>query len=164
MNPREYLKQRLEEYMPTHGAAIEARVFDLLSARSIAAGKGGGWDFYPFRKEYRDAASAILTNLAMEAGALRKNCRDVDVVLEMVATMIRDGSTQSWEPVLWPTVTSHEGSAPISVEDREDGIFRCRRCNSLKTAHTEFQTRSSDEPTTIFANCFNCMHRWRFSG
>ncbi|XLS60206.1 hypothetical protein HN51_014434 [Arachis hypogaea] len=39
----------------------------------------------------------------------------------------------------------------------------CPRCSHDKAAYTEFQTRSADEPATIFYLCLNekCKHQWR---
>jgi len=42
------------------------------------------------------------------------------------------------------------------------GILICSKCKSRKTDFYERQTRSADEPTTKFANCFDCGHRWKF--
>jgi transcription elongation factor S-II len=50
----------------------------------------------------------------------------------------------------------------INIEDRPDGLFKCRKCNSYKTEYNERQTRSADEPTTKFCYCYNCGNRWRF--
>jgi len=43
----------------------------------------------------------------------------------------------------------------------EGGEFRCSKCKSTKTTHYAMQTRSSDEPMTIFICCMNCGKRWR---
>ena len=44
----------------------------------------------------------------------------------------------------------------------DDGMLRCSKCKSRNTDFYEKQTRSADEPTTKFAQCFNCGARWRF--
>lgn len=41
------------------------------------------------------------------------------------------------------------------------GEFVCRRCKGNKTTHYSLQTRSSDEPMTVFVNCLTCGARWR---
>lgn len=42
-------------------------------------------------------------------------------------------------------------------------VVPCPKCNHDKAAYTEFQTRSADEPATIFYLCLNekCRHQWR---
>ena len=41
-----------------------------------------------------------------------------------------------------------------------DGILKCR-CGSMKTSYYEMQTRSADEPMTVFARCYTCNAKWK---
>ena len=38
--------------------------------------------------------------------------------------------------------------------------FRCPRCSKRQCTFYEMQTRSADEPMTIFIQCVNCGKRW----
>ena len=40
------------------------------------------------------------------------------------------------------------------------GVYKCK-CGSDKTTQFEMQTRSADEPMTIFITCVECGNRWR---
>ena len=40
-------------------------------------------------------------------------------------------------------------------------LFTCKRCKSIKTTSTQKQTRSADEPMTVFVLCLNCGNRWK---
>lgn len=44
----------------------------------------------------------------------------------------------------------------------DDGIMQCGKCKSRNTDFREQQTRSADEPTTKFCECFDCGHKWKF--
>lgn len=44
----------------------------------------------------------------------------------------------------------------------EDGIMQCGKCKSRNTDFREQQTRSADEPTTKFCECYDCGHKWKF--
>ena len=39
--------------------------------------------------------------------------------------------------------------------------FLCDRCHKRECTYYEMQTRSADEPMTIFINCLNCGKNWR---
>ena len=39
--------------------------------------------------------------------------------------------------------------------------FKCTKCNKRLCSYYELQTRSADEPMTIFITCLNCGKRWR---
>ena len=39
--------------------------------------------------------------------------------------------------------------------------YKCRRCNKRECTYYELQTRSADEPMTIFITCLNCGKRWQ---
>ena len=41
------------------------------------------------------------------------------------------------------------------------GLFRCRKCKSYRTTYYEMQTRSADEPMTVFVSCHNCDSKWK---
>lgn len=48
-----------------------------------------------------------------------------------------------------------------SAENCADGMYQCGKCHKRKTIFTEMQTRSADEPMTVFLTCLVCHHRWR---
>ena len=39
--------------------------------------------------------------------------------------------------------------------------FRCSQCKKKQCTYYELQTRSADEPMTIFISCLNCGKRWK---
>ena len=47
------------------------------------------------------------------------------------------------------------------VGNKGGGMFKCGRCGSEKTTNYQKQTRSADEPMTVFVQCTNCPNRWR---
>ena len=40
-------------------------------------------------------------------------------------------------------------------------MFKCNRCGKRETTYYEMQTRSADEPMTIFITCVNCGKKWK---
>lgn len=51
-----------------------------------------------------------------------------------------------------------KSSQKLQVEDSDE---ICPKCKSAKTLSSFLQTRSADEPTSVFINCVECRHRWR---
>jgi DNA-directed RNA polymerase subunit M/transcription elongation factor TFIIS len=49
-------------------------------------------------------------------------------------------------------------------KSRATDQFTCRRCHKSECTYYELQTRSSDEPMTIFITCLNCGKEWRQGG
>tara|TARA_R110001606_G_scaffold3987_3_gene19000 strand:- start:759 stop:1145 length:387 start_codon:yes stop_codon:yes gene_type:complete len=43
----------------------------------------------------------------------------------------------------------------------QPGFFVCGRCKSNKTTYYQMQTRSADEPMTVFVSCLNCERNWK---
>ena len=54
-----------------------------------------------------------------------------------------------------------EYSSNILNQPDYKGLFRCGRCKSYKTTYYQMQTRSADEPMTVFVTCHNCDTRWK---
>ena len=42
-----------------------------------------------------------------------------------------------------------------------NNMYKCRKCGSYKTSFTQLQTRSSDEPMTVYVTCGICTFRYR---
>lgn len=40
-------------------------------------------------------------------------------------------------------------------------LFTCRKCKHNICVYNEQQTRSADEPSTLFITCTNCGNRWK---
>ena len=51
----------------------------------------------------------------------------------------------------------------VSIVNEKDykGLFKCAKCREYKTTYYEMQTRSADEPMTVFITCHTCNIRWK---
>ncbi|MHA2406762.1 MAG: transcription factor S [Candidatus Ranarchaeia archaeon] len=67
------------------------------------------------------------------------------------------------------TQKSRKETQPDVVVDRGDSDIRtnpiakveCPKCGNYNAETWSLQTRSADEPTTIFFRCTKCTHTWR---
>ena len=49
----------------------------------------------------------------------------------------------------------------LANEKDYKGLFKCSRCRGYKTTYYELQTRSADEPMTVFITCHVCKLTWK---
>jgi DNA-directed RNA polymerase subunit M/transcription elongation factor TFIIS len=66
---------------------------------------------------------------------------------------------EKWCNVQLPTYLQRE----IVKEDLTNvtSIFKCGRCKQRKCNYTQVQTRSADEPMSVFVHCLFCDNRWK---
>lgn len=76
--------------------------------------------------------------------------------LEMVDCRVR----KQWKK-------DHHAKIRKQIEPRSDkqpdidSMYSCSKCKSKKTTYYQVQTRSADEPMTIFITCTKCDHKWK---
>ena len=69
-----------------------------------------------------------------------------------------------WEPIIQKQITQEQKSlknANDILETAVEGMYTCSKCKCKKITYFELQTRSADEPMTIYFTCLNCEHRWK---
>jgi transcription elongation factor S-II len=160
--------------------SINAAAFDHLTgprAAEIEAAVVQKHGSSPHHKSYVDKARSLAFNL-------KKNqdlCRQV-VLGQVTATALVDMSTAELAPAATQQARAVE-SARLQDAKRLDwneanedkinemcgirgdllkaSLFTCGRCKSHKTTSTQKQTRSADEPMTVFVLCLNCGKRWK---
>ncbi len=73
---------------------------------------------------------------------------------------------------LWPSGLYDEALKKSLKKDMEKeydlvrdenyvGLFQCKKCRKNKTTYYEMQTRSADEPMTVFVTCHMCNSTWK---
>lgn len=76
-----------------------------------------------------------------------------------------DMTHQEMEPILWkPRIEKKmkmdHSKMTTNIEASTD-LFTCKKCRSKKCTYYELQTRSADEPATIFITCLDCGKNWK---
>lgn len=77
---------------------------------------------------------------------------------EEAAHKLVDGKRLDWEQANEDKINEMCG---IKGDLLKASLFTCGRCKSAKTTSTQKQTRSADEPMTVFVFCMNCGNRWK---
>lgn len=123
------------------------------------------WENVEFRRVYQDKARSIRFNLKNPANpSFLKKVQDGEVNLKLMPWM------KPWEifPDLWveafeevARLQLNREAAEVKLPDDYQSQAQCRKCKAYKVTWVEMQTRSADEPATIWWNCHSCSNRWR---
>jgi len=131
--------------------------------RMTSRGLEAAWDNHRFTNIYKHKYMSIQTALKNN-DVLKKKFLDHRIsVLEIID--------------MGPEKLSPDGAYAKEMEERihkemrkeylkkeiknQPGFFVCGRCKSNKTTYYQMQTRSADEPMTVFVSCLNCERNWK---
>ncbi len=84
---------------------------------------------------------------------------------ELALTDIPAMNDMELYPENWRALIERQSLREARILEGDKGMatdrFRCGRCHKKECTYYEMQTRSADEPMTIFITCLNCGKRWR---
>lgn len=122
------------------------------------------WEDPAFRYRYTTKALSIHFNLTNpnNPGLLQKIMTKEMGLKKVVRASPAELFPELWEPVFERVAAKQlRKQLTIDVDTAPDGAFTCSKCKSKKTTFVELQTRSADEPMTLFIQCLNCQRRWK---
>ena len=117
------------------------------------------WSNPHFVRLYADHLRSIYTNLA--------NKELIDLVTtgvikshEIAFMTHQEMQPRRWDKMIAEKAERNKHSFEQNIEASTD-LFTCRKCKSKKCTYYAMQTRSCDEPMTIFVTCLSCGCRWK---
>jgi transcription elongation factor S-II len=123
------------------------------------------WKSVHFHEMYKETARLIIWNIdprsPVKNKRLRERIMDGEFTLESIASMSAyDLFPENWkesaDKMLMREQKILEGNKGFATT-----MYKCNRCGKRECTYYEMQTRSADEPMTIFITCLNCGKRWR---
>jgi len=118
------------------------------------------WENPLFTRIYIDRLRTIYTNLC-------KNDHWIDQLKtgETKPNIFAFMTHQEMKPERWATLIQQKIKRDASrfetnIEASTD-MFTCKKCKSKRCTYYELQTRSADEPSTIFITCLDCGKHWK---
>jgi transcription elongation factor S-II len=79
---------------------------------------------------------------------------------EIVPQSLAFMTHQEFAPEKWKDLLDQKMKRDIAKYDKKieasTDMFTCRKCKSKRSSYIELQTRSADEPATIFITCLDC--------
>ena len=116
------------------------------------------WDNILFRKIYFARVKTIMVNLT---DSIVQKITDHELKPEKVAFMThQELSPEIWKESIAKKIIRDQNKFEVKLEATTDA-FTCRKCGSNKCSHYLLQTRSADEPMTVYVTCLNCDKRWK---
>jgi transcription elongation factor S-II len=113
-----------------------------------------------FCEIYAARLKTVLINLKQNI-ELRNQLKTGEITPIVFATMThQEMNPEQWKPMIEKKITRDRLKFTNNVEASTD-MYTCGRCKSKKCTYYEMQTRSADEPTTVFVTCLNCGKNWK---
>ena len=122
------------------------------------------WDNPLFLDTYMSTARRVIGNLDPSSYVLNKNLVDRYLAHELTLENIVRQNYYELCPEKWQKLVDQQAKMErIQLEgnfSRATDKWQCNGCKMRKCTYYELQTRSADEPMTIFIHCLNCGKRW----
>lgn len=123
------------------------------------------WSCDVFKELYLAKCRSMYMNLnpssSIRNKRLLERLQDNEFMPHDIATMKPENLyPEIWKDILdreiLRTKSAYEPQA-VAMTDR----YTCGKCKKNRCSYYELQTRSADEPMTMFINCLHCGHRWK---
>jgi len=116
------------------------------------------WDNKYFIQIYLDRLRTVYTNLndtiieQITAGAIKPH---------IVAFMThQELNPDKWAALIDAKSKRDANKFETNIAAATD-TFTCRKCKGNQCTYYQMQTRSADEPMTVYISCCNCGNRWK---
>lgn len=121
-------------------------------------------DFDLFNTLYRSNANHLINNLKLSNEINNKTFIDnvnQGVISPEIAVNL---APEEMHKERWSALEEkklHYMDKSMKPTEATSDLFFCGRCKRNKTTYYSEQTRSSDEPMTVFITCVCCGHKWK---
>jgi len=116
------------------------------------------WDNKYFVQIYIDRLRTVYTNLN-------------DIIVEQVTSgaikphIVAFMTHQELNPDKWAALIDAKSKRDANKFETNiaaaTDTFTCRKCKGNQCTYYQMQTRSADEPMTVYISCCNCGNRWK---
>lgn len=97
----------------------------------------------------------------MKKPELMVQLKNNEILPQTLAFMThQEMNPQQWKTIIEKKIIRDANKYTNNVQASTD-MFICRKCKSKKCTYYELQTRSADEPATIFVTCLDCGKNWK---
>jgi hypothetical protein len=160
------IDRRMDQLLePAQREDLERGIYNAAIAEAGRRGVRRHWENTDFAEIYKVIARRTLSNLDPTAyvanSRLIQRLQEGEFPPHQVPFMTpRELYPEHWQAMADEQLKRETTMLEGTNEEGSD-MFKCRRCGKSKTKYWEMQTRSADEPMTIFIRCLNCGKEWR---
>ena len=117
------------------------------------------WENPRFVQIYLDRLRSIYINL--KDTSFLNRIKNGEVTPLNIASMTHQEMNPSqWRALIEQKVMRDANKYTNNIQASTD-MFTCKKCKSKRCTYYELQTRSADEPATIFITCLDCGKNWK---
>lgn len=117
------------------------------------------WDNPLFVQLYIDRLRSVYINLKNET--LLNQIKNKEIASHTIAFMThQEFNPEHWKEHIDRKIKRDSSKYTTNIEASTD-MFTCKRCKSKRCTYYELQTRSADEPSTIFVSCLDCGKQFK---
>jgi transcription elongation factor S-II len=118
------------------------------------------WENPYFTQLYLDRLRSIYLNLKNNSDLITQ-LKNKDITPQILAFMThQEMDPKHWGKLIEQKAKRDANKFNTNVQASTD-MFTCKKCKSKKCTFYEMQTRSADEPATIFITCIDCGKNWK---
>jgi len=118
------------------------------------------WENPAFVALYISRLRSVVFNLEDNPELMHAlNSGDIEVPIFSKMTH-QEFQPEKWKDMIERRIMKNASKYEDNMQASTD-MFTCRKCRSKRCTYYEMQTRSADEPSTIFITCLNCGKNWR---
>lgn len=117
------------------------------------------WENPRFVQIYLDRLRSIYINL--KNPEFLNQIKNKEILPQSIAFMThQEMNTSHWRVLIEQKMIRDANKYTTDIQASTD-MFTCKKCKSKRCTYYELQTRSADEPATIFITCLDCGKNWK---
>jgi len=151
----------ISESDPNLATNLEKGIFNYAIKEATSRKIVKKWENQSFRQLYIDRLRSVYNNL--DNDNLVSQLNQKEITPQSLAFMTH----QEFDPAHWKVLIDRkikrDESKFVNNVHASTDMFTCKKCKSKKCTYYELQTRSADEPATIFITCLDCGKNWKKS-
>lgn len=117
------------------------------------------WENPYFTQLYIDRLRTVYLNL--KNSDLLTQVKNKEITPQSLAFMThQEMNPDHWRNMIEMKIKRDANKYTNNIQASTD-IFTCKKCRGKRCTYYELQTRSADEPATIFVTCLDCGKNWK---